>query len=185
MLKVTWEKLNFKDKIIGFCVDNCPTNFGNVDRDNGRLNVCSITRSVSLFISWHWLPSTRVSQHTKRRLFNCFAVWHRKCTGVNFRTILFINKTNRELKQFCDEAVFLLECEFENNGNKYTYKSYDENFSMNNKNLFGLINYNCCNHTGVLHFSKKYQRNNMHRYKCVFQRNLQYQTGKGAENRTE
>lgn len=42
------------------------------------------------------------------------------------------------------------ECEFENNGNKYIYKSYDDNFKMDNKLLFGLINYNCDNHTGVL-----------------------------------
>lgn len=42
------------------------------------------------------------------------------------------------------------ECEFENNGNKYVYKSYDERFTMDNKLLFGLINYNCSNHTGVL-----------------------------------
>lgn len=42
------------------------------------------------------------------------------------------------------------ECEFENNGNKYTYKSYDEHFSMEKNLLFGLINYNCNNHTGVL-----------------------------------
>lgn len=42
------------------------------------------------------------------------------------------------------------ECEFENNGNNYTYKSYDENFRMNDKLLFGLINYKCDNNTGVL-----------------------------------
>lgn len=41
------------------------------------------------------------------------------------------------------------ECEFENNGNKYTYKSYDEHFTMDNTHLFGLINYNCDNHTGA------------------------------------
>lgn len=42
------------------------------------------------------------------------------------------------------------ECDFENNGVKFVYKSYDENFAMDNKRLFGLINYNCSNHTGVL-----------------------------------
>lgn len=42
------------------------------------------------------------------------------------------------------------ECAFENNGNEFVYKSYDENFKMENILLFGLINYNCNNHTGTL-----------------------------------
>lgn len=42
------------------------------------------------------------------------------------------------------------ECKFENNGNEFIYKSYDEQFTMDNKQLFGMIKYNCDNHTGVL-----------------------------------
>lgn len=39
VLKSTWEKWNIRDKISLFCGDNCPTNFGNVDRVHGEKNV--------------------------------------------------------------------------------------------------------------------------------------------------
>ncbi|XP_031624480.1 uncharacterized protein LOC116341510 [Contarinia nasturtii] len=42
------------------------------------------------------------------------------------------------------------ECTFEHRGDTYTYKSYDDNFSMKGKILFGMIEYNCENNTGVL-----------------------------------
>lgn len=40
------------------------------------------------------------------------------------------------------------ECVFQNNGNNYTYKAYDENFQMDDKFLFGLIRYDCGVHNG-------------------------------------
>lgn len=39
MLKATFVEWGFGHKIICFCADNCPTNFGKVDRANGKLNV--------------------------------------------------------------------------------------------------------------------------------------------------
>lgn len=38
MLKSAWEKWGIKDKIVAFCADNCPTNFGSVER-GGTKNV--------------------------------------------------------------------------------------------------------------------------------------------------
>lgn len=42
------------------------------------------------------------------------------------------------------------ECEIENNGKKFIYKSYDDQFTMEDKHLFGIVRYNCDNHTGAL-----------------------------------
>lgn len=39
LLKTSWEAWNIHEKISSFCGDNCRTNFGNVDREHGRLNV--------------------------------------------------------------------------------------------------------------------------------------------------
>lgn len=39
VLKSSWEKWNIREKISSFCADNCKTNFGNTDREGGKLNV--------------------------------------------------------------------------------------------------------------------------------------------------
>lgn len=45
LLIETLEKWNVKDKVICFCADNCPTNFGNVER-TGRQNVYRLLESM-------------------------------------------------------------------------------------------------------------------------------------------
>lgn len=45
MLKSSWENWDIKDKIIAFCADNCPTNFGSVGR-GGEKNVFFRLQSV-------------------------------------------------------------------------------------------------------------------------------------------
>lgn len=42
------------------------------------------------------------------------------------------------------------ECTFDHDGNTYIYKSYDPNFSMKDKTLFGLIGYKCDDSNGFL-----------------------------------
>lgn len=100
MLESAWQKWNIKQKIIAFCADNCPTNFGNVQR-GGTKNVFSRLQSVfndrlmGIGCLAHFTQCTTSSTSLPFDIQNILVLMYKQFYKST--------KQTEALKQFCEE----------------------------------------------------------------------------------
>lgn len=104
VLKATWENYGNGAKISAFCGDNCRTNFGNVDRKNGQMNVFSRLKEalgeslIGIGCIAHILHNA-----PENACLNVLPFDMQRILVLMYKQFYMSTKQTEALKRFCDE----------------------------------------------------------------------------------
>lgn len=104
VLKTTWEKYNIREKVSSYSADNCKTNFGNVDREGGKLNVFTRLKEalgnnlVGVGCTAHILHNA-----PEDACLNALPFDIQHILVLIYKQFYTSTKQTEALKQFCDE----------------------------------------------------------------------------------
>lgn len=108
-LKLTWQTWGFGEKIICFCGDNCPTNFGAVDRAHGKANVFArLRKELNKNLVGMGCMSHVLHNATQNTCLNVLPFDMQNLLVLMYKQFYNSTKQTEKLKTLCDE----LEIEF-------------------------------------------------------------------------